>query len=142
MHNLCGFLSHTYCRIKALGITFLVLSPFIWIYWKIFLSFLGDIFYNMIILQFAAVSWILSHSTWFSLKGCPICNGNVPIGIFKTNYWNVWQCQQCLCLILIWKSSNLKRGNVFHFQHLYNLEFRDTLQNFIFLSWQIIVQFL
>jgi len=35
----------------------------------------------MILLQLAAVSWILSHPTWFALKGCPICDGNVSMGI-------------------------------------------------------------
>jgi hypothetical protein len=46
------------------------------------LFFLDDIFYNVIIVQFSAVSWILSHSTCCSLKGCIICNGNVLVGHF------------------------------------------------------------
>ena len=61
-----------------------------------FFCFLDDIFFNMISVQCAAVSWILSRRMWRCLKGCLICNGNVPKGIFKTNYWNIWQRRQCL----------------------------------------------
>ena len=53
---------------------------------KYFWEFFDDIFFDMILLQLTAVSWILSHPTWFALKGCPICDGNVSMGIFKTNY--------------------------------------------------------
>ena len=85
------FSGHTYCRVKALGITFYHMELVDYI-----LGILDDIFYNMIIVQCAVVRLILSHHTWLYLKGCPICNGNVLMGIFKTNYWTSWQCWQKL----------------------------------------------
>ena len=81
MRNHCS-----YCQVKALAITYFVYPHIYMELVKYFWEFFDDIFFDMILLQLTAVSWILSHPTWFALKGCPICDGNVSMGIFKTNY--------------------------------------------------------
>ena len=84
MHNLCSLLSHTYRQVKVLGITFFLAIPGHTVgVGNILFCFFDDIFYNMNSVHCTAVRWIISHHSWFSLKGCPICNGNVPKAFSK-----------------------------------------------------------
>ena len=97
MRNLSGFRATLIVREKLYESLFLAIP--IHIELLFFYIFLNDIFYKMIIVQFAAVSWILSHSIWFSWKGCLICNENVPMGISKQitgTFGNMYQQQLCL----------------------------------------------
>ena len=64
MRNLSGFWATLIVREKLYESLFLAIP--IHIELLFFYIFLNDIFYKMIIVQFAAVSWILSHSIWFS----------------------------------------------------------------------------